>query len=80
MRLHSKSKWFLGGISHTHSQRQRYLFIHLFVYENEVVVTWFLVWVFRREKTGFQYTVSRLCLFFADFEDFSRCAISSQGK
>ena len=67
-----------------------YLFIYLFVDENEVLVTWFLVWVFRREKTRFQYTVSRLCfvgghfffqlLFFADFEDFSRCAFSSQGK
>ena len=38
-----------------------YLFIYLFVYENELLVTWFLVWVFRLEKTGFQYTVSRLC-------------------
>ena len=26
-----------------------------------MLVTWFLVWVCRREKTGFQYTVSRLC-------------------
>ena len=49
----------------------------------EVLVTWFLVWVFRREKT-----LSRLCfvgghsfqLFVADFEDFSRCAFSLQGK
>ena len=56
-----------------------------------MLVTWFLVWVFRREKTGFQYTLSHLCfvgghfffqllLFFADFEDFSRCAFSLQGK
>ena len=26
-----------------------------------MLVTWFLVRMFRREKTGFQYTVSRLC-------------------
>ena len=50
-----------------------------------MLVTWFLVWVFRREKTGFQYTMSlfrgRLLLFFlADFEDFSRFAFSLQGK
>ena len=53
-----------------------------------MLVTWFLVWVFRREKTGLQYTMSRLwaaittlsCWFFADFEDFSRCAFSLQGK
>ena len=38
-----------------------YLFIHLFVYENEVLVAWFLIWVFQRKKTGFQYTVSYLC-------------------
>ena len=90
-----QSALFLCGISPTHSQRlvsasDIYLFIYLFVDENEVLVTWFLVWVFRREKTRFQYTVSRLCfvgghfffqlLFFADFEDFSRCAFSSQGK
>ena len=36
-------------------------FIYLFVYQNEVLVTWFLVWVFRLEKTGLQYTLSRLC-------------------
>ena len=62
-----------------------------YLFMNEVLVTWFLAWVFRREKTGFQYTLSRLCfvgghfffqllLFFADFEDFSRCAFSLQGK
>ena len=56
-----------------------------------MLVAWFLVWVFRREKTGFQYTMSRLCFvgghitflscwFFADFEDFLRCAFSLQGK
>ena len=37
-----------------------YLFIYLFVYENEVLVTWFPIWMFRPEKTGFQYTVSCL--------------------
>ena len=49
---------FLRGISPTLSQRQRYLFIYLlvFVYESEVLVTWLLVWVCRREKTGIQYT------------------------
>ena len=53
---------FLCGISPTHSQRQRYLFIYLFICPLiEVLVTWFLVWVFRREKSGFQYTMSRLC-------------------
>ena len=84
----------LCGISLTHSQRQRYflciyLFIYLFICPLiEVLVTWFLVWVFRREKTGCRYTVSRLCfvgghsfqLLLADFEDFSRCAFSLQGK
>ena len=38
-----------------------YLFIYLFVYKSEVLVTWFLVWMCRREKPWFQYTVSRLC-------------------
>ena len=81
------------GISPTHSQRQRYIYIYIYLFicrrertARHVVSSW----VFRREKTGFQYTVSRLCfvgghfffqlLFFADFEDFSRCAFSSQGK
>ena len=51
----------VGFLPHIVSACDIYLFIYLFVYENEVLVTWFLVWVFRREKTGFQYTVSRLC-------------------
>ena len=54
-----------------------------------MLVTWFLVWVCRREKTGFQYTVSRFvgghcffsCCDFTEFElKISRCAFSSQGK
>ena len=54
-----------------------------------MLVTWFLVWVFRREKTGFQCAMFYVswaaitflsCCFFADFEDFSRCAFSLQGK
>ena len=55
---------FLCGISHTKSEAAIffYLFLYLFICPLiEVLVTWFLVWVCRREKTGFQYTVCRLC-------------------
>ena len=88
------SQSFLCGISPTLSQRQRYflilfIFIHFLIYESEELVTWFLVWMFRREKTGFQYTpvyvsLSAICFFscwvFTEFEVFSRCAFSSRGK
>ena len=55
---------FLCGISHTKSEAAIffYLFLYLFICPLiEVLVTWFLVWVCRREKTGFQYTVCHLC-------------------
>ena len=80
----------MGFLPHIVSASDIFLCIYLFIICPliEVLVTWFLVWVFRREKTGYRYTVSRLCfvgghffqLLVADFEDFSRCAFSLQGK
>lgn len=78
---------FVWHFSHT-SQCQRY-FISLFVclcYESNVLVAWFLVWLCRREKTVFQYTVSCSCfvgghfffqllVFSSDIYIFSRCAL-----
>ena len=47
------------------------LFIYLFVYKSEVLVTWFLVWMCRREKPWSQYTVSRLSVSWAAISFFS---------
>ena len=50
----------VGFLPHIVSASNIYLFIYLFICPLiEVLVTWFLVWVFRREKTGFQYTMFR---------------------
>ena len=39
-----------------------FLFLYLFICPLiEVLVTWFLVWLCAREKTGFKYTVCRSC-------------------
>ena len=53
----------VGFLPHKVSASDIFLVIDLFVYKNEVCITRFLVWVFRHEKTGFQYTVSRLNVF-----------------
>ena len=52
----------VGFLPHIVSASDISFFLYLFICPLiKVLVTWFLVWVFRREKTGFQYTVSRLC-------------------
>ena len=43
----------VGFLPHKVSTSDIFLVIDLFVYENEVCITRFLVWVFRHEKTGF---------------------------
>ena len=64
-----------------------YLFIYRFVYESEVLVTWFLVWDVTRLGSSI---LCRLCFvgghFFFHllllywFKIFSRCAFNSRGK